>query len=80
MLKEHTVSTIKHLGTLLNLYNNMYENIKTVVYCQVNTHEKGAWLSHTKPTHTWVKSPHFRSSHPIYEIKQEGPEGPGTLT
>jgi len=30
---------------------------------------------HTKPTHTWVKSPHFWSSHPIYEIKKDYSEG-----
>jgi len=29
----------------------------------------------TKPTHTWVKSPHVWSRHPIYEIKKDYSEG-----
>ena len=32
----------------------------------------GAWSSHTKPTHTWVKSPHL---FPLYEIKKDYSEG-----
>jgi len=35
--------------------------------------------SHTKPTHTWVKSPHFWSSHPMYEIKKDYSEQGGGL-
>jgi len=36
---------------------------------------KGAWSTHTKPSHTRVNSPHFWSTHPIYEIKKDYSEG-----
>jgi len=35
----------------------------------------GAWSTHTKPSHTRVNSPHFWSTHPIYEIKKDYSEG-----
>jgi len=31
--------------------------------------------THTKPSHTRVSSPHFWSTHPIYEIKKDYSEG-----
>ena len=35
----------------------------------------GYWSTHTKPSHTRVNSPHFWSTHPIYEIKKDYSEG-----
>ena len=35
----------------------------------------GAWSTHTKSSHTRVNSPHFWSTHPIYEIKKDYSEG-----
>ena len=35
----------------------------------------GTWSSHTKPTHTRVKSPQFWSTHPICEIKKDYSDG-----
>ena len=35
----------------------------------------GYWSTHTKPSHTRVSSPHFYSTHPIYEIKKDYSKG-----
>jgi len=37
--------------------------------------EEGYWSTHTKPSHTRVNSPHFWSTHPIYEINKDYSEG-----
>ena len=42
---------------------------------ELTAEDLGAWSTHTKPSHTRVNSPHFWSTHPIYEIKKDYSEG-----
>jgi len=59
----HKTEHVEHQNTKLRILKytillTYFSNVGSVA---------GAWSSHTKPTHTRVKSPHFWSTHPIYE-------------
>ena len=47
------------------------EDFEQGMLCDVNDY----WSTHTKPSHTRVNSPHFWSTHPIYEIKKDYSDG-----